>query len=70
MPTVSKHIADEIKANNGHYANDPLVVRIVEYTNAWGGTAYGLEYEGRLGQYSESPYVINPTDYFRHPSID
>ena len=67
MPTVSKSLADQIKARNGYYADDPLVVRIVEYTDMGGKQAFGLEYEHQLGKYAESPYVRNPQVYFIHP---
>jgi len=64
MATVSKKLADALVRNNGHYADDDQVVRIVEYTNAWNGTAYGIEYGHELGKYSESEYVINPKVYW------
>jgi len=66
MPTVGKEIADKIKAGDGYYedSDDPRVMRIVEYTNQWGGTSYGLEYDGWVGTYAESPFVINPRVYF------
>lgn len=64
MGTVSKPIADKIKANDGYYADDPRVVRIVEYDNQWGGVGYGIEYEHNVGTYAASPYVRNPRVYF------
>ena len=64
MPTVGKRIADELKARNGYYSDDPRVVRIVEYDNAFGGVSYGLEYEGQGITYVESPYIRNPRVYF------
>lgn len=64
MGTVSKELADEIKKNNGHYSDDPRVMRIVEYTNAWGKQAYGLEYAQDIGKYSESEYVQSPKIYW------
>ena len=63
MPTVGKAIADKIKAGNGHYADDTRVLRIVEYDNAFGGVSYGLEYSPKR-VYLESPFVMNPRDYF------
>lgn len=62
MPTIdSKHLIDEIIANNGVYMDDPQIVKIVAYTNAWGKTSYGLIYEGmRNDNYSETEYVRNP----------
>lgn len=65
MSTVDQNLADRIAAADGYYADDPRIVRIVKYTNAWGGDAYGLEYRQTLGKYSESEYVQNPTVYWR-----
>jgi len=65
MATVSKELADKLAAQDGYYADDPRVLRIVEYTNAFGsGQSYGIEYEGQLGKYSPSEYVINPKVYW------
>lgn len=64
MATVSKNIADNIKAADGHYDDDPRVMRIVEYTDMAGQQAFGLEYEGQVGKYAESVYVRNPKVYF------
>lgn len=64
MATVSKTLADKIVAANGHYADDPRVMRIVEYTNMAGVQAYGMEYEWELGKYAESVYVRNPKVYW------
>lgn len=64
MPTVGKDIADKIVAANGHYDDDPRVMRIVEYTDMGGKQAYGFEYEGQLGKYAESVYVRNPKVYW------
>lgn len=65
MATVSKDLADELVFGDGYYSDDPRVVRIVEYTNAWGGQSFGLEYEGQLGKYSESEYVQSPKVYWQ-----
>lgn len=64
MGTVSKKIADDIIA--GKYADeDGWPVRIVEYTNAWGGQSYGVEHHERhRGMYSPSATVINPRVYW------
>ena len=64
MSTVSKELADALVHNNGYYADDDQVMRIVEYTNAWNGTAYGIEYAHEVGKYHESEYVINPRVYW------
>ena len=68
MATVSKELADKLAANDGYYKDDPRVYRIVEYTNAWGGTAYGMEHEWEVGKYHESEYVINPRVYWEAKS--
>lgn len=46
MATVNKEIALEIIKNNGYYADDPRVIRIVTYYNQWGGMSYALIYKG------------------------
>jgi hypothetical protein len=64
MATVGKTIADVIKANHGYYSDDPRVLRIVEYDNAFGGVSYGIEYGHEIGRYSASEYVHNPHVYW------
>lgn len=65
MATVSKDLADKIAAKDGYYADDPRVMRIVEYTNSFGsGLSYGIEYEHQIGKYSPSEFVINPKVYW------
>lgn len=63
MSTVSKSIADAIIA--GRYSRDNPT-RIVEYTNAWGGLAYGVTFNNQsLDTYlNESPYIRNPKIYW------
>lgn len=63
MGTVSKNIADQIKANDGYYADDPRVVRIVEYTDMGGKQAFGLEYSCQP-KYVESPFIRDPKVFF------
>jgi len=65
MGTVSERIAKQIAENDGHYCDDPRVARIVEYTNSWGGLAYGLEYAHEIGRYAESEFVRNPRVYWQ-----
>jgi hypothetical protein len=64
MATVSYNLAHQIASNDGYYADDPRVMRIVKYTNAWGKEAYGIEYEGQIGKYVASEYVIDPELYW------
>ena len=64
MATIDKEMADKIAAANGYYADDPRVMRIVEYTNAWGKQAYGIEYAHEVGKYSPSGYVNDPKVYW------
>lgn len=64
MATVSKTIADLIMNADGYYADDPRVMRIVEYTNMAGKPAYGLEYAHEIGRYAESVYVREPKVYW------
>jgi hypothetical protein len=66
MPTVSKEIADVIVAKQGRYEDDPLVVKVVEYDNLWGGQGYGLVYAGdNPDNYQASPYVLKPRVYWK-----
>ena len=62
MATVDKSIADNIIA--GEYPEDEAV-KIVKYTNAWGGESYGVIFKGEpLDKYSATEFVINPTTYW------
>jgi hypothetical protein len=62
MPTINdRAIVDEIIDAGGHYQGDPQVRKIVQYTNSWGGTCYGLIYaQHSLDAYEPSEYVIKP----------
>lgn len=62
MGTIDKTIADRVIA--GEFDSDkPL--RIVKYTNNWGGESYGLVCKGeRLDRYAASDFVHNPTIYW------
>jgi len=68
MATInSKEIVDELIKNNGHYSDDPPVIKIVEYTSGYPGNppCYGLIYEGDgLDRYRESQFVRNPKTIF------
>jgi hypothetical protein len=62
MGTVNKEIADDVIA--GKYKED-RPVKLVKYTNAWGGESYGLICQGEpLDKYRASPFVINPVTYW------
>lgn len=66
MGTVDKQIADQIIAGK-YAAEDGWPIRIVEYTNAWGKQAYGVEHNERdHGKYSASEYVRNPKVYWEY----
>ena len=75
MATVnSRALVDQLIANNGHYEKDwedpmadPPVLRITEYQNAYGGTAYGLCYpQDPIDKYAASAFVIEPQLIFEH----
>jgi hypothetical protein len=62
MGTISKDIADEIVA--GGYKED-RPVKIVKYTNQWGGEGYGLICAGQnLDRYAASQFVRDPVVYW------
>lgn len=63
MPTVGKQIADQLKAGNGYYADDPRIYSIIEYDNAFGGVGYGINY-GPNNAYTPSEFVRNPRVYW------
>jgi hypothetical protein len=71
MTIDSQEMIDVLIAGNGVYPGDenlPVgpVVRIVQYTNAWGGRTHGVVYEaearaGRLHRYEQvSDKIIDP----------
>lgn len=64
MATVTKESADGLVANEGYYADDPRVMRIIEYTNMADQPAYGIEYGHEIGRYAESEFVRNPRVYW------
>ena len=61
MATIDKRIADAIAA--GEYADD-RPTRIVKYTNAWGGEAFGVTFEGQ-----DIDKYVTPTEFIRNPTI-
>lgn len=44
MATVNREIALEIIKNNGYFADDPQVTKVVSYYNQWGGISYAIIY--------------------------
>lgn len=67
MGTINdRNYVDRIIAGNGRIdpenaPDNPWCVKIVEYTSAWGNTAYGLIFQGEpLEKYEASDYVRNP----------
>ncbi len=70
MATIdSKHIIDELIANNGIYPGDPQVYMIVEYTNAYGNVTWGVTWPHEKGRdrytIEQYPYVNNPKIIWR-----
>ena len=74
MSTVDKAFADNLASNGGYYNGDdnntlgdnPRVVEITEYENAWGAQAYGLTFEGQDNRYTPSEFVNNPRSYWKY----
>jgi hypothetical protein len=65
MGTITKKIADDVIA--GKYEED-RPVKIVKYTDAWGGEAYGLICQGQdLNKYRASEFVLSPMTYWVRP---
>ncbi len=70
MATVDKKFADRLIAGDGllpecgeEAPDNPPASSIVEFTNAWGKTAYGVVFEGERDQEKymhESDYVQSP----------
>lgn len=60
-------VLDVLLANNGHYGDDPPVLKIVKYTDAWGKENFGIVYASDdPDRYRETPYVNNPETVFKH----
>lgn len=68
MATVDKDFADNIVRNNGYFDGDddnPPVVKIVKYNNAFGGIGYGVLFpDDDPEKYAASPFIGNPTVYW------
>lgn len=72
MSTINaKVIVDKIIAGDGFFPGDehlPPVVRIIEYTNKWGGRCWGIETPHEAGRYKASEYVNDPKLYWEMPN--
>jgi len=74
MSTVDKAFADNLAANAGYYNGDsdntlgdnPRVVEITEYDNAYGGVSYGLRFEGQPNRYTPTEFVRSPRQYWAY----
>lgn len=57
-----RSLVDKLIAGNGiAYRGDIPCLKIIEYTNAWGGQCFRLVFEGEdPNGYQELKYVINP----------
>jgi hypothetical protein len=68
VSTVDKAFADKVVAAKGHlYPDDPFeppITRIVEYTNAWGGQAFGMTFRGQ-----DPDKYMRPTEFVNNPRI-
>lgn len=68
MPTIGKEIAEIIIKNDGYYYDDPRVMKVVEYTNNWGGQSFGVVYSHQdPDTYRASAYVRNPKTLWEVP---
>jgi len=67
MSTVSEAIATQIIAQNGHYCDDPRVMQVITYDNAYGGKSWAILYERHVAQnsYAPSHYIRNPKIIWR-----
>ena len=67
---TSKAIIDQLIENNGHYPGDPQISKIVEYTDNWGNTAWGVVYPWEdQERYRESDYVHNPKTIWQREEV-
>lgn len=63
MATVSESLAREIIENDGYYSDDPRVLQVVSYDNAFNGErtwAILYLYDVENDRYAPSEYVRNP----------
>lgn len=62
MATINEKMAREIIEADGYYADDPRVMQVVKYENAFGGESWAILYEADVAvdRYQESEFVRNP----------
>ena len=71
MATIdSREVIDILIANNGWYPDDNIqVVKIVEYTNAWGNQAYGIVYSNEMDSIEVFYRYEIPSEYINNPKV-
>ena len=68
MSTIdNKELIDTLIKNDGYYEDDPRVYMIVEYTNAYGNTTWGVTWE-RESPMRRERYTI-PSDFVINPKV-
>jgi hypothetical protein len=67
MATVDQALAEQIIAADGYYSDDPRVMQVVTYDNAFGGKSWAILYQRDVGidRYAPSEYVRNPQVIWR-----
>jgi len=62
MASISESLAREIIALDGYYEDDPRVLQVVSYDNAFGGKGWAILYEADVAadRYAPSFFVRNP----------
>lgn len=62
MATINERLAREIIEADGYYADDPRVMQVVKYENAFGGESWAILYAADVAvdRYQESEFVRNP----------
>ena len=65
MATINdRRIIQQLVNNDGRYEDDTPVVRIVEYTNAWGRRTWGVSY----GEHEREKYM-QESEFISFPVI-
>lgn len=66
MATISTWaIVEELIKMGGKYYDDPQVIKVVEYENAWGDKCWGLVY---IGDPDPDRYE-RPSAFIRNPKV-